>query len=67
MWRAGCARRNSTKLQSGDGYARGGRVAMNRVEGRLPPGATVEPAHVDLPLPRGMAAPPPARAPRRGR
>lgn len=67
MWRAGCARRNATKLQSGEGYARGGRVAMHRVEGRLPPGATVEPAHVDMPLPRGMPAPPPARAPRRGR
>jgi hypothetical protein len=30
MMRAGCARREAQKLQSGGGYARGGRVAMDR-------------------------------------
>jgi hypothetical protein len=67
MYRAGCARRNATKLQSGEGYARGGRVAMSRVEGRMPPGGSVEPSHEGMPMPRGMPAPAPHRAPRRGR
>ena len=69
MCAAGRSRRSPQRIQTGEGYARGGRVAMDRVEGRLPPGASVEPAHVDLPLPRGMKAPPPQRMPpaKRGR
>ncbi len=69
MCRAGRDRRNPVKLQSGDGYARGGRVAMSRVEGRVPPGmpagATYEPAHIDVPLP-GKGARPPMRGRRGG-
>lgn len=59
--RAGCARRGPQRLQTGNGYARGGRVAMDRVLGKLPAGAHVEPAHIDVPLPKGAgrAAPPP--------
>lgn len=34
MVRAGCARRAPQRLQTGAGYARGGRVAMDRVEGK---------------------------------
>ena len=69
MCAAGRARRDPQRLQTGEGYARGGRVAMDRVQGRLPPGASIEPAHVDMPLPRGMKVPPPARMPmpKRGR
>lgn len=59
MCRAGRDRRNPVKLQSGGGYARGGRVAMERVEGKVPPGmpagATYEPAHIDVPLPSSKA------------
>lgn len=66
MYRAGCARRGAQKLQTGNGYARGGRVAMDRVLGRLPAGAEVEPAHIDVPLPKGAAVRP-AMPPRRGR
>lgn len=65
LMRAGCARRAPQKLQSGNGYARGGRVAMDRVLGKLPAGASVEPAHIDVPLPKGAgggrAAPPRGR------
>lgn len=54
MCRAGRDRRNPVKLQSGEGYARGGRVAMDRVQGKvppgMPPGASYEPAHIDVPL-----------------
>lgn len=66
MWRSGCARRGAQKLQTGQGYARGGRVAMDRVLGKLPAGATVEPAHIDVPLPRGKAPPMPPRGRRGG-
>lgn len=67
MCRAGMARRGPQKLQSGEGYARGGRVAMDRVMGKLPAGAEVEGAHIDVPLPRGMAGKVPPMAPRKGR
>jgi hypothetical protein len=55
MYRA--AKRGPQKLQSGGGYARGGRVAMDRALGKLPAGAEVEVAHIDVPLPRAMKGP----------
>jgi hypothetical protein len=71
MCAAGRMRRGPVRLQTGEGYARGGRIAMDRVLGR---GVAPQEA---APLPAGgggrgrvpgagsIAAPPPA--PRRGR
>jgi hypothetical protein len=63
MMRAGCARRGPQKLQTGNGYARGGRVAMDRYEGKAAPPPTVRrPPVAAVPVP-----PVPPMLPRRER
>lgn len=56
MMRAGCARRSPQRLQTGNGYARGGRVAMDRVEGKPP-----REAPAPMPAERGPPRPFPPR------